>query len=131
MDSDAGELTSRPDHFHLLSDLSFPFISFGVFNTTSNLQTSMSEELEDRKPTLKFDYEGFSTGEQNKVEDTSSSVKQRKLYNCVRLASHHGDLRSDTTLRSTWPNTPASTSAYRFTSHVRPVLEVRSIVISN
>jgi hypothetical protein len=48
----------------------------------------MSEELEGRKPTLRFDYEGFSTGEQNKVEDTSSSVKQRKLYNCVRLPIH-------------------------------------------
>jgi hypothetical protein len=50
--------------------------------------TSMSDDLEDRKPTLRFDYGGFSTGEQNKVEDTTSSVKQRKLYNCVRLPFH-------------------------------------------
>jgi hypothetical protein len=40
---------------------------------------------EDRKPTLRFNYEGFSNGEQNKVEDTASTVKQRKLYNCVCL----------------------------------------------
>jgi hypothetical protein len=46
----------------------------------------MGDELEDRKPTLLFNYEGFSVGEQNKVEDTASTVKQRKLYDCVSLS---------------------------------------------
>jgi hypothetical protein len=39
-------------------------------------------DLEDRKPQLLFDYEGFTIGEQTKVED-KLGVKQRKLYNCV------------------------------------------------
>lgn len=51
-----------------------------------NYSRIMSEELVDRKPTLRFNYQGFSVGEQNKVEDTTSSVKQRKLYNCVSLS---------------------------------------------
>jgi hypothetical protein len=49
--------------------------------------SKMNEDREDRKVTLRFNYEGFSTGEQNKVEDTNSSVKQRKHYNCVSRLS--------------------------------------------
>jgi hypothetical protein len=45
----------------------------------------MDDELVDRKPTLRFNYQGFTTAEQNKVEDTKSSTKQKKIYNCVSL----------------------------------------------
>jgi hypothetical protein len=41
-------------------------------------------DLEDRKPQLRFDYEGFSVGEQTKVDNnTAGAPKQRKMYNCV------------------------------------------------
>jgi hypothetical protein len=45
----------------------------------------MDDELVDRKPTLRFNYQGFTTAEQNKVEDTKSSSKQKKIYNCVSV----------------------------------------------
>jgi hypothetical protein len=58
---------------------SLSLLSFHIYQFTNK----MNDESEDRKPTLVFNYAGFSMGEQNKVEDTTSSVKQRKLYNCV------------------------------------------------
>jgi len=37
----------------------------------------MDEELVDRKPTLRFNYQGFTMAEQNRVEDTTSAIKQK------------------------------------------------------
>ena len=34
-------------------------------------------EIIDRKPTLRFDYAGFSMGEQNKVENEKNENKQK------------------------------------------------------
>jgi hypothetical protein len=47
-------------------------------------QSNNTMDLEDRKPQLRFDYEGFSVGEQTKVDNnTAGAPKQRKMYNCV------------------------------------------------
>lgn len=73
-------LPSPPTQAILILSL---LLAFHTIHLPSSLDSELQRmDLEDRKPQLLFDFEGFTVGEQTKVED-KLGVKQRKLYWCV------------------------------------------------